>query len=51
MLVLNTLVCFFIFETFFDENFFQKHHEIMLTVLDKLLDMCGLKLRAGKPPQ
>jgi len=39
------------YETFSDEKFFQKHHEIRLTVLNKLLDMFGLKSRAGKPPQ
>jgi hypothetical protein len=32
------------YETFSKENFFEKRHEIKLTLLDKLLDMCGLKI-------
>lgn len=42
---------FVIYETFSDENFFQKHHEIMLTILNKSLDRVGFKSHAGKPPR
>lgn len=44
-------VCFVMNETFSGKNFYQKHPEIGFALIGKLLDMFGIKLRAGKPPQ